>query len=102
MKHSQLVLFYAPQFLSGQSRDLVEKNQSFSALENVKGKEITILLYLSELGRGPRCFFSSNFISQLLLVKLRLSGIWKNRKKFEETCRKLFSEDFTGVSIVRS
>ena len=72
-----------------------KKTQSFSALENVKGKEITILLYLSELGRGPRCFLSSNFISQLLLVKLRLSGIWKNRKKFEVTCRKLFSEFFT-------
>lgn len=32
-------------------------------LENLKGKEITILLHLFELGRGPRSFFSSNFVS---------------------------------------
>ena len=52
MKHNQLVLCTSVS---------LRTKQGF--LENVKGKEITILLYLSELGRGPRSFFSSYFIS---------------------------------------
>ena len=52
IKHNELVLC-----------TLVSLRTKEGFLDNVKGKEITILPYLSELGRGPRSFFSSNFIS---------------------------------------